>query len=176
MDLTLEYFDMERHLSRFWPIFSAFWKEVNQKDLEKMKNVVVDGQIMVTTELEEKLAFVMAEKIIKVCFNKNQAVGFLQYKHIEGQVVFIDSLYTIPEQRWGGVTRFLLNSLPKTKKILFQVHRDNKPAEMLKVFMNGRKVADCDDRDLELWEGEYEPNRQGSNPDVIQLRKEAKNE
>lgn len=153
MDYTIEQYAHAIHYPYFWPIFSRYWKEVNGLDLEKMTNIQVDGKILVTTQLEQKLFTILKEKKIKFVSDENEIVGFIQYKPFEDgpEVLYVDSLYTLPEKRWNGIAKALFCSFPRTKRVLFCTHGD-KPAVFLQGIVGARKIGPTGENDLILWE------------------------
>ena len=91
MDLVLEKYIHEVHFQLCWPIFSQFWREVNGKDLEKMRNVFVGGRWVVSSELEAKILKNLEDgSKIKIAFNADKVLGFVQYKMQSPESVFVD--------------------------------------------------------------------------------------
>ena len=97
MDLTVEQYIHNVHYPYFWPISSRYWKEVNDLNMEEMTNIEVDGKILVSTKLGQKLFAILKEKKIKFVADEQEIVGFIQYKHHEDSsgILFVDSLYCL---------------------------------------------------------------------------------
>ena len=177
MDLELVMYNHTRHYHLFWPIFSKFWKEVNGKNLEKLRTIYVEGKPFVTNALEDKLMAVQADgKRIKIVVLDGDPIGFIQYQRVEGDVLFVDSIYIEKEYRYIGVTKFLINSFPETLKWLFQVHKSLRPDMMLKGILSAKKISDAKEEDLELWEAWYDPESQGQREVVVALKEQLRKE
>jgi len=176
MDLEILQYNHAEHFPHFWGIYSAFWKEVNSQDMEKLSNVTMnDGKVLVSSKLECKIDSAMrAGKKIKIILDRGSIIGFIQYKLLDEGVLFGDALYVLPEIRFNGIAKLVMDSFPNVKKILFQIHRDCPPSVMLGGFFTCKKLANSEELDLELWEAEYLPEIQGKNESVIQMKKEGR--
>lgn len=176
MDLICEKYIHEVHYQICWPIFSQYWKEVNGKDLEKIKNVFIGGRWVVSSELEETtLRNIAMGSFIKVVLESDKVLGFLQYRMHSPEIVFVESLYVSRETRYSGVSRFVMNSFPHLKKVIFEVRKDRKPEALLMGLLSCKKITDSKTRDdLELWWAEWLPESQGLNENVTQIKGELK--
>ena len=161
----------ELHYPKFWPVYSAFWKEVNGVNLEAMVSIPIGDRVLVTTQLEEKIhANLRGGKRIKVVLSGGDVIGFIQFHLIEKETLFVDCLFVVPSCRYVGITRFIVNSFPLMKKCIFQVHKNLRPEIMLNGCMHATKIADSDIKDLELWEYTYDPESQGNNEKLLQFK------
>lgn len=167
MDVEIMYF---RHdfFPTFWPLYSAFWRDVTGQDLEKYVNIKRDDKLITITKLEKNLHDTLGSgKSIKLAVYTGIVVGFIQYRYDkQSDVAPVDAIFVHPDFRGKGISKLLLNSIIGAKRAAFSTKIGAPPKELLSKARNLDKKSNTED--LQAWE----LNIEDSSPEkVLQLKR-----
>lgn len=160
--LTIEQYDTARHYLRFAPLFSRYYREVNQENVETEIAVTWAGKQQLVRRLDAEMANLFANgAFCRVAIVDDEIIGFLIYRACMHHFVLpIDAFYIRKEFRASGMGRYLIESFcnPHNRgyfEIVAFIHEDRRPEEMLQAFHDWREVRSCNDRDLVMIRGTW---------------------
>ena len=135
MDLHLIQYEHPYHFPLFWSIFNDFWEGINQISLKGLTTVQMpDGSYKAISNIEHTLVECLKKGWkTKFAYDLMSAkiLGFLQYEFFANGVLFVHSAYVIPEERTKSVGGFIMKSFKKGTPIMFHIHKDVPPTELL---------------------------------------------